>query len=58
MKFLYSLVSLLVIGAVAQEPIPDTTEECTECKNTLDELQIKWTNETTVDEIVSDLYFE
>jgi hypothetical protein len=57
MKLVNSLlVSLCVAGVASQEPVPDTSEDCNECKNTLDELQIKWNNETTVDEIVSFLW--
>lgn len=44
-----------------EEPVdvPDyvnvPSEECDECKNTIDALEMKWTNETTVDEILADL---
>lgn len=54
MKFVSAIFAAAAIGvAAAQEPIPDTSDECNQCKSTLDELQITWTNETTVQEIVS-----
>jgi hypothetical protein len=39
----------------SQEPLPDTSEECVYCTDYIDALQIKWTNETTVEEILADL---
>jgi acid phosphatase type 7 len=42
-----------------EEPVPDyvvvPSAECTSCRQTIDDLEMKWTNETTVAEILSDL---
>jgi hypothetical protein len=64
-KFLL-LAPLLVNGKLLRsfdenEPVdvPDyvnvPSEECDECKSTIDALEMKWTNETTVAEILADL---
>jgi hypothetical protein len=42
-----------------EEPVPDyvavPSAECDACRQTIDDLEMKWTNETEVEEILSDL---
>lgn len=54
MKSAILLTSLLALGA-AEEPAPDTSEDCMACQSYIDELQLKWTDETTVDELLDEL---
>lgn len=54
MKAICVIAAVLAVGG-AEEPAPDTSAECTECTDYLDELQLKWTDETTVEELLADL---
>ena len=53
------LGSTTSVFAWDSEPVPDyvvvPSAECTSCRNTIDGLEMKWTNETEVAEILSDL---
>jgi hypothetical protein len=63
MKFssllLPACASLSSVQAWDEEPVPDyvivPSEECTSCRDTIDALEMKWTNETEVAQILSDL---
>lgn len=54
-----TLLGSWTVQAWDEEPVPDyvvvPSEECTSCRQTIDDLEMKWTNETEVDEILSDL---
>lgn len=40
---------------LSSTPTPDTTPECLACQDYVESLEIKWTNETQVEEILADL---
>jgi predicted MPP superfamily phosphohydrolase len=53
------LSALSITSAWDEEPVPDyvivPSEECSSCRETIDGLEMKWSNETEVAEILSDL---
>lgn len=53
------LGTALSVSAWDEEPVPDyvvvPSDSCTTCRQTIDDLEMKWTNETEVAEILSDL---
>ena len=55
MKIFLSLVSVLAFVRGQDEPTPDTSEDCLSCQAYVDDLQLKWGNETTVEEILEEL---
>lgn len=65
MKSALTLALSVLLGAAAgvqawdEEPVPDyvvvDSPECSACRETIDALEMKWTNETEVAQILSDL---
>ena len=52
------LLTLVTSGLAKEEPLPDTSEGCNLCKQTIDDLQFKWTNQSSIDSMVADLIAE
>lgn len=51
----FILVFLLILAVAFGAPAPDNSDQCLSCKTQIEELDVKWTNATTVAELVKQL---
>ena len=52
---LFSLVVGIVDAILRSDPVPDTSEKCMTCQDTVSELQATWTDAASVEQILEDL---
>eukprot|EP00605_Chrysophyceae_sp_TOSAG23-4_P000613 GSChrysophyteH1.ASY1.ANO1.690.1 assembled CDS len=55
MRSVLFLALIFVAYAFASNPLPDTSEKCTACKEEVEKLDIKWSSGDSVDEVVKNL---